>query len=123
VAAAALAFQNDYRSVQDQTRLEAGDAGFDIQVQGNISLTGAAITSTESAVRGSGNRFNTGSLSTQDIQNSANASAQSRGLNFSQDTLSQGKYGVGKAVLGNALGNSGRKQNAASTTQSAIQQG
>lgn len=96
----------DYASVQEQSGIKAGDGGFQVNVKGNTDLKGAVIASTDKAVQDDKNSLTTASLTTSDIQNKAEASADSSGISLSTDMLTQGKYGVTKGVIGNAL-NSG----------------
>ncbi|WP_291934501.1 hemagglutinin repeat-containing protein [Limnohabitans sp.] len=57
-----------YQSVGEQTAIRAGDGGFDIDVQGKTTLTGAQITSTDKAVQGGKNSFNSaGGIDLQDL--------------------------------------------------------
>lgn len=69
--------KSDFASVGEQTGLIAGDRGFDVTVGGHTALTGAVISSTENAVQSGVNRFSTGSLSVQDVNNHAEYSATS----------------------------------------------
>ncbi len=67
-----------YQSVGEQTAIRAGDGGFDIDVQGKTTLTGAQITSTDKAVQGGKNSFKSaGGIDMQDLQNSAQFDADS----------------------------------------------
>ena len=59
----------DFASVMEQSRLEAGDDGFKISVQDNTDLKGAAIASSEEAVKRGLNTVMTGSLTVSDIEN------------------------------------------------------
>ncbi|WP_348995266.1 hemagglutinin repeat-containing protein [Achromobacter sp. HNDS-1] len=59
----------DFASVVEQSRLDAGDDGFTVRVQGNTDLKGAAIASSEVAVKRRVNTVTTGSLSVSDIEN------------------------------------------------------
>ncbi|MBS9727176.1 hemagglutinin repeat-containing protein, partial [Stutzerimonas stutzeri] len=61
---------SDYQSVVEQSGIRAGDGGFDVKVKGDTNLKGGAITSTQVAVDGGKNRFETGgTLTTSDIEN------------------------------------------------------
>ncbi len=67
-----------YQSVGEQTAIRAGDGGFDIDVKGKTTLTGAQITSTDKAVQGGKNSFKSaGGIDMQDLQNSAQFDADS----------------------------------------------
>ncbi|ALN65273.1 peptidase C39 family protein [Lysobacter antibioticus] len=67
---------SDYKSVTEQTGIAAGKGGFDIEVGGTTTLTGAAIASTADAAK---NRLSTQALISTDLQNSAKYSATSFG--------------------------------------------
>ncbi|CAB3848549.1 hemagglutinin repeat-containing protein [Achromobacter ruhlandii] len=69
--------QSDYASVTEQSRIEAGAGGFQIRARDNTDLRGAAITSSEQAVRDGLNTLTTGTLTTSDISNHAEYSASS----------------------------------------------
>lgn len=68
---------SDYASVTEQSRIEAGDGGFQIRARDNTDLRGAAITSSEQAVRDGLNTLTTGTLTTSEISNHAEYSASS----------------------------------------------
>ena len=67
-------FNHNYQSAVGQSGIAAGDGGFDIKVQGDTSLTGAAITSTAEA---SNNSLQTASLSFTDLDNRQDTSSHS----------------------------------------------
>ncbi|MFL6716490.1 MAG: hemagglutinin repeat-containing protein, partial [Burkholderiaceae bacterium] len=71
---------SDYLSVREQSGLYAGKAGYDVQVKGNTSLTGAVIASAAEAEK---NRLVTGTLTTANLQNRAQYSASSTGISVS----------------------------------------
>jgi len=77
---------SDYASVTEQSRIEAGDGGFQIRVAGNTDLKGAAITSTEQAVQDGVNTLSTATLTASDITNRAEyeASSVSVGLGYAK---------------------------------------
>ena len=98
---------SDFQSVGTQSGIRAGDGGFQVNVKGDTTLVGGAITSTQAAIDNNKNSFTTGgTLTTTDLQNKAEFSAQSVGV-------SVGTSG-GSAGIGNMGGN------ASSTTQAAI---
>jgi hypothetical protein len=85
---------SNFQSVGQQSGIQAGDGGFQVNVQGNTTLLGGVITSTQPAVNNKLNSFNTGTrdangnlaagtgkLTITDIQNTASYSAKSS--NFS----------------------------------------
>lgn len=59
----------DFASVAKQSRIEAGDGGFQIKVNSNTDLKGAAIASSEQAVKDGLNTLATGTLTASDIEN------------------------------------------------------
>ncbi|MGO4813417.1 hemagglutinin repeat-containing protein [Cupriavidus sp. 2MCAB6] len=59
----------DFASVRGQSGIQAGDGGFDVKVKGNTDLKGAAIASTDQAVKDGLNRVSTGTLTVSDIEN------------------------------------------------------
>ncbi|GHE21164.1 hypothetical protein GCM10017767_16850 [Halomonas urumqiensis] len=112
----------DYQSVKQQSGLRAGDGGFQVNVEGTTSLTGGAITSTQTAIDNDLNRFSTagqsardaidsGALTLTDIANRASVDADSASIG-----LSTGEDGAGLSGIG-----TGRVDgNASSTTVAAI---
>jgi len=90
---------NDYASVTEQSRIEAGDGSFQISVHGNTDLKGAAITSSEPAILDGVNTLTTATLTASDIQNHAEyqASGFSVGLGYSG-----GKAGDGTGTDANS---------------------
>jgi filamentous hemagglutinin len=114
---------SNFASVTEQSGIKAGDGGFQVNVKGNTDLKGGAITSSDKAVTDNKNTLTTASLTQSDIQNKADASASSSGLNLSSDMLSQGNYGLAKAALGNALNNAGESGSSSGQTRSAVSAG
>ncbi|WP_439328289.1 hemagglutinin repeat-containing protein [Lonepinella sp. BR2357] len=72
---------SNYASVNQQAGIFAGDDGFKVNVANHTNLTGALITSTESAEENSRNSFSTGTLSYSDIENISESKASGFGLN------------------------------------------
>jgi len=72
--------KSDYASVQEQSGIQAGDEGFQINVHGNTDLKGAVIESTQAAIDNDKNTLKTGTLTTSDIQNHAEYEASSMSL-------------------------------------------
>lgn len=114
--------KGDYASVVEQSGIKAGDEGFKVNVKGNTSLDGAIIASTDKAVEDGKNSLTTGTLTTSDIQNHADASAKSSGISLSTDMMS-GKYGATKGVLENLLNNSKSSESNSGETRSAVSEG
>ncbi|MGF6599823.1 filamentous hemagglutinin [Paraburkholderia sp. GAS448] len=87
---------SDYASVTEQSGINAGDGGFQINVKGNTDLKGAVITSSDTAIENGVNSLTTATLTHSDIQNRASYSGQSIGIS--------GGYGgnIGKGQQGQA---------------------
>jgi filamentous hemagglutinin len=113
----------DYASVTEQSGINAGDGGFQIDVKGATTLTGATIASTQAAIDAGKNSLTTAALVTQDLKNVAEANASSSGVSLDTDMLSQGKYGLAKGVIGNALNNGSASGASSGTSYSAISAG
>jgi len=106
-----------FASVGEQSGLKAGDAGFNVNVAGNTTLTGGAITSTQKAIDDGVNRFATGgTLTTSDIQNQASYSAKSVGVNLGTGFDPSGKL----TPSGTSAGFGRDSGNASSVTTAAI---
>ncbi|HEJ1943237.1 TPA: hemagglutinin repeat-containing protein [Pseudomonas aeruginosa] len=110
----------NYASVEEQSGIQAGDGGFDIRVKGNTDLKGALIASNQAAIDAGKNRLETASLTTSDIQNRAEASAKSSGISLSSDYLNQGKYGIGKTLIGNAMDSGSAADSSTGITKTAV---
>jgi len=85
---------SNYQSVGTQSGLQTGDGGFKVNVKGDTTLTGGAITSTQAAVDAGVNHFQTGgTLTTTDLHNSADyqGSGYSIGASFSGLAGNQGQ--------------------------------
>lgn len=123
ISASQSKIKSDYASVTEQSGIKAGDDGFQVRVNDNTDLKGAVIASTDQAVNEGRNSLTTGTLTTSDIQNRAEAKANSSGISLSSDMLTQGKYGVAKAGIGNALNNGEASGFSAGRTLSAVSGG
>lgn len=93
---------SDYQSVGEQSAIRAGDGGFQVQVGGDTVLTGAQITSTQTAIDNNKNSFTTGgTLTTTDLHNTASFEAKSMSVGLGAGTpspgaaLSAGLSGIG----------------------------
>ncbi|MCY1508757.1 Hemagglutinin repeat protein [compost metagenome] len=113
----------NYASVEEQSGIRAGDGGFDIKVKGNTDLKGALIASNQAAIDSGKNRLETASLTTSDIENHAEANAKSSGISLSSDYLSQGKYGIGKTAIGNAMDKGSASDSSTGNTKTAVSEG
>lgn len=118
-----LDVEGDYASITQQSGITAGDEGFQVTVQGNTNLKGAVIASTDQAIEDGKNRLTTGTLTTSDIRNHADASASSSGFGISSDMLTQGKYGIAKAMANNALSNADASEESTGHTRAALSGG
>lgn len=114
---------SNYQSVTEQSGIKTGDGGFQLEVGGATTLTGGVISSTEAAVQQGKNSLVTSSLITSDLQNTSQASAESSGFSLSTDMFSQGKYGVTKGVVSNALNNADESAQGSGVTRAAISGG
>ncbi|MCT7310758.1 hemagglutinin repeat-containing protein [Ralstonia sp. CHL-2022] len=70
----------NYAGVNEQSGIQAGAGGFDINVKGNTDLKGAVIASTATPDK---NQLTTGTLTFSDIQNHSGYSASSGGFSLS----------------------------------------
>ncbi|MFO2466511.1 hemagglutinin repeat-containing protein [Pseudomonas sp. 15FMM2] len=113
----------NYESVVEQSGILAGDDGFEVRVKGNTDLVGGLIASNDKAIADGKNSLDTGSLTTSDLHNSAKASADSSGITLSTDLVSQGMYGAGKALIGNAMDAGKAKDSSSGRTLSAVSGG
>ena len=92
---------SNYQSVGEQSAIRAGDGGFQVEVKGNTTLTGAQITSTQAAIDNNKNSFQSGgTLTTTDLQNKASYEAKSVSVGLGAGALpgksaSAGMSGVG----------------------------
>jgi hypothetical protein len=78
---------SDYASVVEQTGIYAGEGGFDINVGGNTSLTGAVIASEADP---SQNRLSTQTIDFADIQNYSEYDAKSINVSASTQSMPSG---------------------------------
>lgn len=112
-----------YASVNEQSGIKAGDGGFDVNVKGNTDLKGGIVSSTQSAIDAGLNSLRTGTLTTSDLANLSTGSASSSGVSIDSETLSQGKYGAAKTVIGAALNSGSAKASSAGATRAAVSGG
>ena len=118
-ASLSVAQQNsnsNYQSVGEQSGIEAGAEGFQLHVKGATDLKGARITSNADASK---NTLSTSTLNTSEIANRMSASASSSGVSVGTNMM-QGKYEMGKALVGNTANKGSANQSDASTTTTAI---
>lgn len=113
----------NYSSVEEQSGIRAGDGGFDVRVKGKTDIKGALIASSQAAIEAGMNRLETASLVTSEIQNQAKASAKSSGISISSDYLTQGKYGISKTIIGNAMDKGSASDSSSGLTKTAVSEG
>jgi len=105
---------SQYTSVQEQSGIQAGQGGFQIDVEGNTHLKGGALASNADPSR---NQLSTGSLTVEDIENDAHYKATNFGAGTDGTNWQQAAVGAGLSALGN------QKDSASSTTRSDIAAG
>jgi len=116
-----------YAGVNEQSGIQAGAGGFDINVKGNTDLKGAVIASTATPDK---NQLTTGTLTFSDIQNHSDYNASSSGFSLS-GSLGNGGNNYKKAedsksrnVAGGApMLSQNESGSESATTRSAISQG
>ncbi|MGY0619423.1 hemagglutinin repeat-containing protein [Lysobacter sp. A378] len=109
--------ESDYASVTEQTGIQAGNGGFDIEVGGHTELVGAAIASTADSDK---NRLSTETLAVSDLHNRTDYSA----LSVSVSTSGDNQGGTAPMSGGFSPGMGVRQdEDASSVTSSAISEG
>ena len=109
--------ESNYKSVVEQSGFKAGDNGFLVVVGGNTDLKGGVITSTDKAVEGSKNSFNTeGALTLANLDNKADYKGTGSSFNIGAGISMDGKLAPG----GTGAGVGKEEGSASSTTQSGI---
>jgi filamentous hemagglutinin len=93
--------RSTYQSATEQSGIRAGDGGFQVKVDGDTTLVGAAITSSQAAQDAGVNQLQTATLSSSDLHNTASASASSSGISLGTDMVNQGRYGLAKTGVAN----------------------
>jgi filamentous hemagglutinin len=92
---------SNYQSVGEQSAIRAGDGGFQVNVEGKTTLTGAQITSTQAAIDNNKNSYQAkDGTTTTDLQNQASYEAKSVSVGLGAGALpgksaSAGMSGVG----------------------------
>lgn len=95
----------NYVSVTEQSGIQAGDGGFDVNVKGNTNLVGAVIESSDAAVDKGLNSFESGSLSMTDLTNTSSGSADGYAVSGGYGGSSpSGSLGIGRASSGPQTG-------------------
>jgi filamentous hemagglutinin len=93
--------RSNYQSATEQSGIQAGDGGFQVKVEGDTTLVGAAITSSQAAQDAGVNQLQTATLSSGDLKNAASASVSSSGISVGTDMFNQGRYGLAKTGIAN----------------------
>lgn len=75
---------SNYASVNEQSGIQAGDGGFQVNVKGNTDLKGATLVGSSDASK---NSLTTHTLTTSDISNSMSASASSSGVSVGTNMM------------------------------------
>nr|WP_225561104.1 hemagglutinin repeat-containing protein [Comamonas sp. CMM02] len=98
--------KGDFASVNEQTGIQAGDGGFQVNVKGNTDLKGAVIASNQTAIDNNRNSLTTGTLTHSDIENHSDYKAS--GINLSGGISVAGSKPAGKPESsGGNTGNNG----------------
>ncbi|MBJ7540074.1 hemagglutinin repeat-containing protein, partial [Marinomonas transparens] len=116
---------SDYASVTQQSSIASGDQGYQINVTGNTNLVGGLITSTDAAEADGNNSFSTGTLTQSELENHAQYSASSAGIDMSLSTSQKtnnntGEVGESEGGFGKSMGRGSDGDSRQSTTQSGI---
>jgi filamentous hemagglutinin len=93
--------RSNYQSATEQSGIQAGDGGFQVKVEGDTTLVGATITSSQAAQDAGVNQLQTATLSSRDLHNTASASVSSSGISVGTDMFNQGRYGLAKTGIAN----------------------
>lgn len=90
-----------YASVSEQSGLRSGGAGFDVEVQGDTTLRGGLITSSQRAVEQGDNSFHTGGvLALSDLQNRAEYSGDALGVTLGSSLNPRGDFSTAGTSAG-----------------------
>lgn len=122
ISAGNASANTNYQSVTQQSGIQAGDGGFQVKVNGNTTLTGGVIASTQAAVDSGVNRFDSGSLTLNDLQNtsSSQASASSVSLGYATGLQSSANPNLNAGKPNASLGYDSSSSSASSTARSGI---
>lgn len=115
VSAGTESMDSDYASVTRQAGIYAGEGGFSIHVGNNTNLKGAVIGSQAAA---SENTLDTGSLMTENIENKAEYTADSKGITLASANANRRNPLGASASMGIPM-----QGKSASTTYSAVADG
>jgi len=109
-----------YRSAQEQSGVQAGGGGFQIDVTGNTHLKGGALASTAAPGH---NQLITGTLSIEHLENQATAEAEGRNLGANSNMFSGSKYAAAQGIAQNLMGGGDDADQRNSTTHADIADG
>src|SRR5574343_3841 len=109
--------RSDFASVREQSGMQAGARGFQVEVGGTTALKGAVIASSDAAVSGGQNTFSTGGpLTLENVHNQANYQGSAYGVSLGVGTGQDGKL----KAQGSGVGFGQMSGNASSTTTAGI---
>ena len=94
----------DYASVNEQSGIFAGDDGYQINIKNHTDLKGGIITSTQKAEDNGKNRFETGTLSFEDLANKAEYKGEAIGLGVSGSVKGDNPNGNSKIYTADKTG-------------------
>src|SRR5450830_237816 len=122
ISAGNASANTNYQSVTQQSGVQAGDGGFQVNVKGNTTLTGGVIASTQAAVDSGVNRFDSDKLTLVELQNtsSSQASASSVSLGYATGLQANANPNLNEGKPNASLGYDSSSSSASSTTRSGI---
>ena len=115
----------DYASVNEQSGIFAGEDGYQINVKNHTDLKGGIITSTQNAENNGKNRFETGTLSFEDLANKAEYKGEAIGLGVSgsvkgENSKNPNSVVADKTGMSNTMGYGRESDKQYATTHSGI---
>ena len=115
----------DYASVNEQSGIFAGDDGYQINVKNHTDLKGGIITSTQNAENNGKNRFETGTLSFNDLANHAEYKGEAIGIGVSgsvkgENSKNPNSVVADKTGMSNTMGYGRESDKQYATTHSGI---
>jgi filamentous hemagglutinin len=97
---------SEYANVTEQSAIRAGDGGFNVNVAGNTTLKGGAITSTQKAVDTKSNSFiSSGTVSLINADNNAHFQADSVSISAGMTGAGEVTQPLNSVGIGSKLGN------------------
>ncbi|MBR5941267.1 MAG: VENN motif pre-toxin domain-containing protein, partial [Neisseriaceae bacterium] len=115
----------DYASVNEQSGIFAGEDGYQINVKNHTDLKGGIITSTQNAENNGKNRFETGTLSFEDLANKAEYKGEAIGIGVSgsvkgENSKNPNSVVADKTGMSNTMGYGRESDKQYATTHSGI---